>query len=282
MIDHELIDRCKTASHTMRVNILGRALQAGANGAHIAPALSMVEIMSTLYLGVLKYEVDNPSFQNRDRFILSKGHGALAYYAALYESGIISEDEFFSYAENGGLFPGHPSKNNDIGIDYSGGSLGLGLAYGIGLALSADYKKQDFHVYVLLGDGELNEGIVWESAMFAGYHRLSRLTAIVDRNRMQSDGRTEDIIEFDVNSMWKSCGWEVIDCDGHSVESLLNAFMLIKGDQPHVIIANTVKGKGVSFMENSKDWHHSRLSQEQYDSAIQELKEQKVDSIDGI
>jgi transketolase len=242
----------------------------------------MVEIMSTLYLGVMKYEADNPSCQNRDRFILSKGHGALAYYAALYEAGIISEDAFFSYEKNGGFFPGHPTKNNSIGIDYSGGSLGLGLSYGIGLALSADCKQQNFKVYVLMGDGELNEGTVWESAMFAGYHHLSCLTAIVDRNGMQSDGRTEDIIEFDIDSMWHSCGWEVINCNGHSVESLLHAFMAKNKEQPLVVIANTVKGKGVSFMENSKDWHHNRLSQEQYDSAILELRQKEIDPVDGI
>lgn len=272
MIDVACIHKCKKASSNMRQNILERALSAGSNGAHIAPALSMVEIMATLYLCVIKFDASSPLAPERDRFILSKGHGALAYYAALYEAGIISEDEFLSYEKNGSLFPGQPTKNTDIGIEYSGGSLGMGLSYGIGIALSAVCNGQDFRVFVLMGDGELNEGVVWESAMFAGYRRLSSLTAIIDRNRMQSDGMSEDILSFDIDSMWHACGWEVVRCDGHNVESLLDAFALEKKGQPRVIIANTVKGKGVSFMENCKDWHHSRLTQEQYDNAMLELK----------
>jgi transketolase len=282
VIDSHCIERCKRASRDMRFNILERAYEAGSNGAHIAPALSMVEIMATLYLGVMKYNVGDPLNQERDRFILSKGHGALAYYAALYEAGMISESEFLSYEQNGGLFPGQPNKNHDIGIEYSSGSLGMGLSYGIGLALSADCKRRDFQVYVLLGDGELNEGAVWESAMFAGFHHLSRVTAIIDRNQMQSDGRTEDIMELDIEPMWHACGWEVINADGHSIESLLDAFNTERTDKPRAIIAHTVKGKGVSFMENSKDWHHNILSQEQYDNAVLELRQREVDSIDGV
>lgn len=260
----------ENAAHNIRCNILHRACAAGANGAHIAPALSIVEILSVLFLNVMNYDVNDPHNKKRDRFILSKGHGALACYAAMYESKIISEEAFLTYEQNGGFFPGQPSKNIDYGIEYSGGSLGLGLSYAIGLAMSDECKENKFNVYVLLGDGELNEGSVWESAMFAGHHKISNITAIVDKNSMQSDGFTRDILTFDIASMWASCGWNVIECDGHNLESLSNAFSK-RIERPTVIIADTVKGKGVSFMENSREWHHSRLTQGQLDKALGEL-----------
>ncbi len=263
--------KCKEAASAMRRNIIQLAYNGGNNGAHIAPGLSIVEIMAVLYLMVMNIDNKNMLDDQRDRFILSKGHGALGYYTALYEAGIISKDALYTFETNGGEFPGQPSKNFIRGIDYSGGSLGMGLSYGIGLALSAFKKNLKYQVYVLMGDGELNEGIVWEGAMLAAHLHLSNITAIIDRNGMQSDGSSSEILSIDVNKLWEAHGWEVVICDGHNVCSLYDAFSLKRDNRPRVIVANTVKGKGVSFMQHNKDWHHNKLTKEQFEMAINEL-----------
>lgn len=269
------------ASQCMRKNIVQLAHQAGSNGAHIGPALSIVEIMAVLYLHTLNFNPSDTTWEARDRFILSKGHGALGYYAALYEAGVISKEYLYTYEVNGGFFPGQPSKKLKLGIEYSGGSLGLGLSYGAGIALAAKRKKESFRTFVLMGDGETNEGSVWESVMFAKHNKLSNLTVIIDRNSMQSDGSSEDIIRVDMEALWSSFGWEVITCDGHNVKQLIEAFQHNNTDNPKVIIANTVKGKGILFMENSKDWHHNRLTDEFYVKALSELEE-KGSAEDGV
>jgi transketolase len=259
----------------MRKNIIERVYSVGLNGAHVGPALSIVEILAVLFLKVLKFNKDNLEDPRRDRFILSKGHGALAYYCALFEAGIISKEDINKFELNGGPFPGQPSKNLKYGIEYSGGSLGIGLSYGIGLALSDEGKKHNFRIFVLMGDGELNEGTVWESAMFAGHHKLNNIIAIIDKNSMQSDGFSSEILSFDMNGMWQSCGWNIIECDGHDVESITKAFNLLAKNKPNVIIAKTIKGKGVSFMENSREWHHNLITEGQYKLAITELDQER-------
>lgn len=265
------ISALKTAARNIRRNILLRANAAGANGAHIAPSLSLAEILSVLFLDLMKYDKSNRQWSGRDRFILSKGHGGLGCYAAMFEAGIINEDEFLSFETNGGDYPGQPSKKIEAGIEYSGGTLGMGLSYGIGLALSKDCKQNHFNIYVLLGDGEMDEGMVWESAMFAGQRHIENITAIIDRNSMQSDGFTKDIINFNIPTMWKACGWIATECDGHDVAALESAFSDGHSGAPKVIIADTVKGKGVSFMENAREWHHGILSQKQLELALTEL-----------
>lgn len=271
MISQGTIHKCELAARKMRQNILHLAHQAGNNGSHLGPALSIVEIMAVLYLHVMKIKPGDPSWDERDRFILSKGHGALGMYVAMCEAGVISKDDLYTYEVNGGSFPGQPSKNLSKGIEYSGGSLGLGLSYGAGIALAAKREKYDFRTYVLMGDGELNEGTVWESAMFARHQQLGSLTVVVDRNHMQSDGPSEGILSMDVEAAWRGFGWEVVSCDGHNVGDLLRAFEQNVTNYPRAIIANTVKGKGVSFMENSKDWHHNRLTDDLYPKALDEL-----------
>ena len=273
MIQSDDIKRCEIASSNMRRNIIHLAHQAGSNGAHIGPALSIVEIMAVLYLQIMKIHPTDPAWVQRDRFILSKGHGALGYYVALYEAGVITKEELYTYEVNGSFFLGQPSKKLQKGIEYSSGSLGLGLSYGTGIALAAKRRNESFHTYVLMGDGELNEGSVWESVMFAKHNRLSNLTAIIDRNNMQSDGASDDIIGVDMEALWKGFGWEVVTCNGHDVKQLIEAFQHKDTDNPKVIIASTVKGKGISFMENSKDWHHNRLADELYQKALSELTE---------
>lgn len=272
MISVDMIKKCENASLNMRKNIIHLAHQAGSNGSHIGPALSMVEIMSVLYLEILNIKPASPLCDSRDRFLLSKGHGALGYYVALYEAGLITKDDLYTYEVNGGFFPGQPSKNLSLGIEYSGGSLGMGLSYGVGIALAARVKNESFKTFVLMGDGEINEGTVWESAMFAKHNRLSNLIAIIDKNGMQSDGPSKSIIKFDIEAAWQGFGWEVITCDGHDVKQVAEAFQQNNTDNPKVIIANTIKGKGISFMENSKDWHHNRLPDDLYQKALSELE----------
>ena len=244
----------------IRQSILEAAYKAGNNGAHLGPSLSLVEILMVLFTEVINYELG-------DKFILSKGHGALGYYATMLKTGLISQEVFDSFEVNGSSLPGQPTKNANLHIDYSSGSLGLGLSYGAGIALGDPRKK----VYVLMGDGELNEGSVWESAMFAKHYKLSNLVAIIDNNRMQSDGEISTILDMDIPKVWESFGWHVVLCDGHDTDSLSAAFRTPVENKPKVIIARTVKGKGVSFMENSKSWHHNRLTAELYQDAMDDL-----------
>jgi transketolase len=270
MMSFDKISRLKQAALAMRRNIIRLALNGGANGVHVGPALSLVEILACLYLDVLRRKQGNP-LAIEDKFVLSKGHGALGYYVALYEAGVISLETLNTYEKNGGNFPGQPVKNSSAGIVFSSGTLGLGLAFGAGLALGARKAEKDLRAYVVLGDGELNEGSVWESVMFAAHAKLTNLVAIVDRNGMQSDGCTSDVLAVDIEAMWRGFGWDVIVCDGHNIEQLLAALRAEPCGKPRVVIANTIKGKGVSFMEGNNEWHHNRLTAEQYDQAVAEL-----------
>lgn len=274
----DIIKKCEEAAVSMRKNALKMALLSGSNGAHLGAGLSIIEIMSTLYCGVMNFKPENPNWEMRDRFILSKGHGTLGYYTALEAAKIITEEQLFSFEQNGGVLPGQPSINTDIGIEYSSGSLGLGLSFAVGICLANEKLKNPARVYVLLGDGECNEGTVWESAMSAVHFGLSNLTAVVDMNSMQSDGRTCDILNIDLESIWKGFGWDVIKVnDGHSIPQLYEAFTRpVLQNKPRVVIASTTKGKGVSFMESNNEWHHNRLTQAQFDAAMAELSHKEV------
>ena len=260
----------------MREQALKMAYSAGSNGSHLGGGLSIIEILSTLYGGILRFDPKNPEWNERDRFIMSKGHGVLAYYTALAEAGFLSNDELLKFEVNGEFLPGHPICNMGKGIECSTGSLGMGLPFGAGIALAGKMRKKSYLTYVLLGDGECDEGTIWEAAMFASHYHLSNLIAIVDHNKLQCDGPCCEIMNLDnFQAKWESFGWEVFEVDGHNVKQLylsLSACSQSLNGKPHVIIANTVKGKGVSFMENNKDWHHSPLSQRQYDTAIQEIR----------
>lgn len=242
--------------------------------AHIGGGLSMVEITATLYGAVLKYDVANPTWGERDRFILSKGHGCLGYYSALLEAGFLSEEIFSTFQADGSELVAHPVMNMALGIESSNGSLGQGLSMGVGLALAAKRKDMNHRIYVLLGDGECNEGAVWEAIMSAAHLKLDNLIAIVDNNGYQNDGDSDGILNrFDFAGKWREFGWKVCDVDGHDVAKLYNAFIEHQVEsKPKVIIARTIKGKGVSFMENNNEWHHNRLTKEQYDLAVQDIE----------
>lgn len=260
----------------MREQALKMALSAGSNGAHLGGGLSMIEIMATLYGGVLRIDPKNPLWDERDRFILSKGHGVLAYYTALAEAGFFPAADLETFEVNGEFLPGHPVMNPQKGIECSSGSLGMGLSLGIGIALAGRMRGKQYRTFVLMGDGECDEGSVWEAAMSASHFRLGNLVAIVDHNCLQYDGSCCDIMNLEnFRAKWESFGWIVTEPDGHDIRQLYEALSSCNGNadgKPRVIIARTRKGCGVSFMENNAAWHHARLSKDQYDTALCELK----------
>ena len=234
----------------------------------------MVEIMSTLYGRVLRFDKNNPRWADRDRFILSKGHGVLGYFPALLAVGIISEEIYNTFQTNESHLIAHPVMNLDLGIESSNGSLGQGLSMAVGLALAAKKKGLQHKVHVLVGDGECNEGSVWEAIMAAAQLRLDNLVVVVDYNKLQSDGNADKIMDLsNFASKFKAFGWNVCEVDGHAVPELVEAFERDFADvAPKAIVAHTIKGKGISFMENNNEWHHNRLTKTRYDLALVELE----------
>ena len=270
----EDIKNIKKFSLEVKKNILEMALAAGASSAHFGGALSIVEIISILFAHQMKIDKKNVNWEKRDRFILSKGHACLAYYAALCEIGYISKDELKTFEKNDTNLLGHPVRNIKLGIDFSNGSLGMGLSLGIGVALSSKKRKLNFNVYVILGDGECNEGSVWEAAMAAPNFKLDNLYVIIDKNNFQQTGSNKEIMSVEnLKDKWSSFGWHAIELDGHNIEDLFEFFKNSqKIKKPKAIIANTVKGKGFSFSENNNQWHHSVLTKSLYEKAIKEIK----------
>jgi len=269
----EAIKKIEGMSKRMKYNLLDTALSAGASSSHFGGGLSIIDITATLYGGIMKYDAKNPEWSERDRFILSKGHGVLGYYTALVEAGFIPKKDLLNFEKTGSYLLGHPVKNRAKGIEFSNGSLGMGLALGIGVALAGKRRKNAFNVFVLMGDGECNEGSVWEAALAAPQFELDNIFVIIDRNNFQQTGSNKEIMSVgDLESKWKSFGWEVVGIDGHNIEEIYDTFNAdYVGGKPVAIIANTIKGKGFSFSENNNDWHHAPLSKSQYELAIQEL-----------
>lgn len=239
---------------------------------HIGPSFSIVEILVALYFKVLNTSPENPTYPDRDRFILSKGHACPGFYAVLRERGFLTQEELGGFALDGGILEHHPSKDLSRGIEVSTGSLGHGLSIGAGMALAAKVDKKPYKTYILLGDGELNEGSIWEAAMFAGHHQLNDLIALVDYNRIQALGSTTDILDLDpLEEKWKAFGWHVQEIDGHDFEQIFYSLSSISPDKPNVIILNTTKGKGISFMENELLWHYRAPDDAEYEQALKEL-----------
>lgn len=261
----------ENAARRIREQILRVAHHAPSDGVHISPALSMVDILSVLYGEVMRYEAKDITRSDRDVFILSKGHAALGLYATLCEFGIMTEEQLNTFELNGSVLQVHPTKHPEYGIDFSGGSLAQGLSFATGLALGRRLKGEPWHTYALVGDGECNEGAIWECAFMAAHHHVDNLTLIVDRNGLQSDGHTEDVMRMDLEALWRACHWETLVCDGHDLGALADAFAQPHNGKPKVIIANTIKGKGVSFMENNKEFHRNRISAQQLSDALVEL-----------
>ena len=239
---------------------------------HIPPAFSWVEIAVTLYYaGILKFDPKQTSLETRDRFILSKGHACLTLYAILSDLNFFSKQHLKNFAGNGSMLPGHPDTEIP-GIEVCSGSLGHGLGIGAGMATSAKIDKSAWNVFVLLGDGECHEGSIWEAAMYAGHNKLSRLTAIIDRNKLGATDFTENYGSLEpLKERFLSFGWDVFEIDGHCFEEIYFRLLEVTKNKfknkPLCIIANTVKGKGVPFMENSKSWHHRMPKGEEIDLA---------------
>ena len=256
----------------MRKDCLVMAKAAGSEGFHFGASLSIIEIVAVLYLRVMRIGKDLFQSQWRDRFILSKGHGVPAIYAALERMGVLSREDLLTFKGEGSALSGHPCKNESLGIEFSSGSLGQGLSYGVGVALALKRKgNRDARVFVLLGDGECDEGSVWEAAMAAAKYRLDHLTVIVDRNRLQYDGETEQVMPIEsLEEKWKAFGWDACNVDGHDLEQLEMACRK-ESDRPRAIIANTVKGKGISFMEHDAQWHHGMMTTTQEAQAWKEV-----------
>ncbi len=249
-------------------------------GSHIGAIFSVAEIMATLYAGVLHVDPQNPKMVDRDRLILSKGHAGSSVYAALAERGFFPVEELKTHYANGSRLSGHVSHKGIPGVEFSTGSLGHGLAVGAGMALGAKLNKENWRTYVVMGDGECDEGSVWEAALQAHQYKLDNLIAVVDHNHMQSLDFCENTIALEpFADKWRDFGWHVQVVDGHDTSALREAFdkakMNLGSGKPSVIIAETTKGKGVSFMENDILWHYRTPQGEEYDAALKELEAQR-------
>lgn len=264
-LSYKLREQCLTMIH-------------GAQSGHPGGTFSALDLILVLYKKVLQLCQDwcnCPTWQQRDRFVLSKGHASAALYSVLASCGYFCEDELTSFRKLGSRLQGHPSCNCLPGIEIPSGSLGQGLSIANGIALAMKLDKNPSKVFVMLGDGELQEGQNWEAAMSSAHYKLDNLIAIVDRNRLQIDGETESVKSIEpLADKWKAFGWEVLEIDGHNYQEIYGAYQeAIEKTKPTVIIANTVKGKGVSFMENNCGWHGKATNEEEYTRAIEELRQ---------
>ena len=245
-----------------------------ANAGHPGGSLSAADIVTALYFRVMRVDPNNPGWEDRDRFVLSKGHACPVWYAALAERGFFDQSHLDTLRQMDSILQGHADMKKTPGVDMTVGSLGQGFSAGLGMALSGKLSKKDYHVWVVIGDGECQEGAIWEAAMAGAKWKLDNLTAIVDKNRLQNDTFVDDVMPVDpLPEKWRAFGWNVIEIDGHDMAQIvatLEKVLTIKG-VPTVIIAHTIKGKGVSFMENVADWHGKAPNAEQTKIAMQDI-----------
>lgn len=267
-IDSDLAERAS------RIRRLIVRMSAAANSSHIGSALSAVDLLTVLYFGILNVDPAQPQAPWRDRFILSKGHGGMAIYATLAERGFFGHDRLDTFYRDGSTLAGHSDFHAGPGIEVSTGSLGHGLSLGLGMALAAKHDRLDYRTFVLLSDGECDEGSVWEAALAAAQFQADNLIGIVDYNKIQSFGRVEEVMNLEpLADKWRAFGWETREIDGHNlgeIEAALRAVPFLPG-KPSMIIAHTVKGKGVSFMEDRLEWHYKSPNPEQLARALVEL-----------
>ena len=267
------VKQMEAVAKRLRRHIISMTGKAGSG--HPGGSLSAVEIVTALYFKVLRHKPQDPQWADRDRFILSKGHAAPLLYATLAECGYFPVDELATLRQLDSRLQGHTDRVVTPGVEMSAGALGQGLSFALGVALAGRLNSQDYRVYVLLGDGECDEGQIWEAAMAAAHFKLDNLVAIVDNNGQQIDGWNRDVMSLDpFNKKWQAFGWHVIEVNGHHLTSLIEAFdqaKLVKR-KPTVIIAHTIKGKGVSFMENNPDFHGKAPNAEQVEIALKELE----------
>ncbi len=267
----ETIKRLESTAKQVRRDIIH--MIATANAGHPGGSLSATDIVTALYFEIMKVDPKNPKMEDRDRFILSKGHTCPVLYAALAEKGYYPMKELDTLRRMHSILQGHPDMKKTPGVDMTSGALGTGLSVGIGMALAAKQKKLDYSVFVMLGDGEIQEGTIWEAAMAANHHKVNNLVAIIDDNGLQVDGYTRDIMDpSSIDAKFEAFGWDVKNIDGHNMEEILEALSWAKSNnKPSVIIAKTIKGKGVSFMEDVCVWHGLAPDAEQTKQAMAEL-----------
>lgn len=260
-------------SKRLRQTIIDCAYNCG-QSAHLGGALSIVDLLTVLYSDFLQFDANNPRWENRDIFILSKGHTVLAYLAALHEFGFIDTETLNTFQTNGSKLIAHPIKHLDYGIESSNGSLGQGISYACGMAIGFKKRSMKNKVFCILGDGECNEGSVWEAAQLASELCLDNLVVIIDQNGKRNDGDTSYGAHLNLEKMWRGFGWNTVPIDGHDFNEIAEAYQeAIKAQtRPYAIVANTVKGKGFSFMENNNDWHHNRITEKSYLECMKELE----------
>lgn len=266
------IDELKNIAKKARKNIVEQVY--GASSGHPGSSLSCVDILTVLYFNEMNINSEEPKMEERDKLVLSKGHASPALYSILAQRGYFEEEELKEFRKLGSKLQGHPDLNKLPGVDMSGGSLGQGLSSACGMALASKLKKQNNKIYCIVGDGELQEGQVWEAAMTAGHYKLDNLCVIVDNNNLQIDGEVKNVMSpYPIVEKFESFGFAVFKADGHDFKNLLEVFEMSKliKKQPIAIIANTIKGKGVSFMENKAEWHGKAPNEEQYNQAMSEL-----------
>jgi len=269
-----LIEELEGRARGLRCDVVKMCHYAGSG--HPGGSLSAADMVAALYFHFMRLDPKNPKWEDRDRFIMSKGHACPVQYAALSRRGFFPEEVLWTLRKFESPLQGHPDMKSTRGLDMTSGSLGNGLSIGVGMALGARIAKKDFRVYVILGDGEIQEGLVWEGAMAAAHFRLDSLTAMVDYNKLQIDGENEDVMGLEpLVGKWQQFGWHTIEIDGHDMAEVVRAIeeaQSTKG-KPTCIIAHTVKGKGVSYMECAVDWHGRAPTQEELDQALVELGE---------
>ena len=267
------VEELEQMAVTIRCDIIDMICTAAAG--HPGGSLSAADVVTALYFRVMRIDPKNPDWPDRDRFILSKGHACPVWYAALAERGYFDKSHLKTLRQMGSILQGHPDMRKTPGIDMTAGSLGHGLSAGLGMALSGKLQKKDYHVFVIIGDGESQEGSIWEASMAAPNFKLDNLTAILDYNHLQNDYSVDDIMPIHpAVDKWQAFGWHVLDIDGHDMAQVVQALEEAKSHQgtPTMIVANTVKGKGVSYMENVCEWHGKAPCQEEADQALKELR----------
>lgn len=267
------IERLKEISKNVRIDIIEEVYSA--QSGHPGGALSCADILTVLYFNQMNINPNRKDDENRDRFVLSKGHASPALYAVLAERGYFSKEELKNFRKYGAMLQGHPDMKHIPGVDMTAGSLGQGLSAANGMALASKIDKKGFRVYCLVGDGEIEEGQIWEAAMASAHYKLDNLCLIVDNNNLQIDGKVSDVMSvYPLKEKFEAFGFETYEVDGHNIDELITAFQkasTIKG-KPTAIIAKTIKGKGVSFMENQAGWHGKAPNEDEYKLAIEELK----------
>ena len=267
----------KRVANVLRQDIISMLVTS--KSGHPGGSLSAAEIVTTLFFSEMRINPQDPRWADRDRFVLSKGHAAPVLYAALAEKGYFPKAELQGLRQTGHMLQGHPDMKKTPGVDMSTGSLGQGLSAANGMALAGKLDGKEYQVFVLLGDGEMAEGQVWEAAMAAAHYKLDNVTAVLDLNGLQIDGTTDSVMcSTPLTEKWRAFCWNVIEVDGHDVDALLAAFAEAKQvtGKPSIIIAKTVKGKGVSFMEDQAGWHGNAPSVEQGEQALKELREEAL------